>query len=67
MDLSPVSASLASISSPLSPQAVASVAMQKKAMEIQQQTAAQLIAAIAPSAPKASAGDRVGSLIDVTA
>lgn len=66
MDLSPVSSSLAGMASPLSPQAVASVAMQKKAMEIQQQTAAQLIAAIAPSAPKANATDRVGSLIDVT-
>jgi hypothetical protein len=42
-----------------------SVAVQKKEMEMEKQTAAQLIESIEQSAPKPTAGGRVGGNIDV--
>ncbi|MCU7930487.1 MAG: putative motility protein [Candidatus Thiodiazotropha sp. (ex Codakia rugifera)] len=46
---------------------VSSVAMQKKAMDMQKQMAAQLISSIEQSAPKPKNAGPVGGNIDVTA
>ncbi|MBT3016196.1 MAG: putative motility protein [Candidatus Thiodiazotropha sp. (ex Clathrolucina costata)] len=42
-----------------------SVAVQKKEMEMEKQTAAQLIASIEQSAPKANASGSIGGNIDI--
>ncbi len=66
MDVSGVSASTASMYANMPARTEASVAVQKKAMEIQEQTAAKLIASIEQSAPKPNATGPVGGNIDIT-
>ncbi len=65
MDVSGVGSSAVSMVTGATPQAVASVAMQKKAMEMEQQMAAQLVQSIAQSAPKTASTGSVGSNIDI--
>jgi len=66
MDVSGTGSSAIAMVTGATPQAVASVAMQKKAMEMQQQMAAQLVQSIAQSAPKPTATGPVGGNIDIT-
>lgn len=66
MDVSGVSTLTASMIANLATKTEASVAVQKKAMEMQEQTAAKLIASIEQSAPKQSPAGTVGGIIDIT-
>jgi hypothetical protein len=65
MDVSAAGAPTASMIATVATRAETSVAVQKKEMEMEKQTAAQLIESIEQSAPKPSAGGKVGGNIDI--
>ena len=66
MDVSGVGSPTANMLADMATRTEVTVAVQKKAMEIQEQTAARLIASIAQSAPSANATGPVGGNIDIT-
>jgi hypothetical protein len=65
MDVSAAGGPTASMIATVATRAEASVAVQKKEMEMEKQTAAQLIESIEQSSPKPTAGGRVGGNIDI--
>lgn len=65
MDVSGVSSPTASMIANVATKTEASVAVQKKEMEIEQQTAEKLISSIEQSEPKSNSTDSVGGNIDI--
>ncbi|MCU7941442.1 MAG: putative motility protein [Candidatus Thiodiazotropha sp. (ex Cardiolucina cf. quadrata)] len=65
MDVSGAGSPSASMLANIAIKTETSVAVQKKEMEMEKQTAAQLIASIEQSAPKANASGSIGGNIDV--